>query len=554
MLNAWRTAERRPSNPHEVVGSPPQTTSRTARRAGPARALEADDRSRGGLPDPVGGAVVLARVGVVEGGARDPPGADRVQRRVLAEVLHPAVIAVLDRLAGHRGEGLPAGRAAKVELGDVERGGGRVVEKVGLARAVLDQPAAGGRRFEDGVIAGADHRVEVGGDGQAPPVHGSGSLPLAVSSADLRPARQVMGVGLCHRERGVRLLQPIDQLALLLGGPGRLHPRPEQPRRRGRGLAPGVAGEAPQRVGGGRTGEEPQLEVGRRRYRGRLIGRCSGHLDAPGTGPIEVEVGGSRARGQDAVAGAREQPRDRVVGRVRTRAEPPLRDHRLHQRILARLVGAVGDVALDLLPALVDRVGSLAEAEIALIRPRLEAHAECLDRRSGAVDPPVQGDHPCSAGPDADLHRAPARVCGPQLGDVGAPLPPAGDQPGGALPFSGAPEADRPRSPATARAVAGEDHPPPAIHQTQAPGRARDPGLEGPGVGDRGGAGGRSFCRECDQHYQGRDADPKASDAPCETLQSETDPIRARQACDIECGQDARLEAGSARAGPARRA
>ena len=26
MLSAWRTAERSPSNPHEVVGSPPQTT------------------------------------------------------------------------------------------------------------------------------------------------------------------------------------------------------------------------------------------------------------------------------------------------------------------------------------------------------------------------------------------------------------------------------------------------------------------------------------------------------------------------------------------------
>src|SRR5215211_6139499 len=46
------------------------------------------------------------------------------------------------------------------------------------------------------------------------------------------------------------------------------------------------------------------------------------------------------------------------------------------QLVLARLVGALGDVVLDLVAGLVDRVGALAEAQVALAGPGVEADAD----------------------------------------------------------------------------------------------------------------------------------------------------------------------------------
>jgi hypothetical protein len=50
--------------------------------------------------------------------------------------------------------------------------------------------------------------------------------------------------------------------------------------------------------------------------------------------------------------------------------EPPRRDERRHRRALVLLERALGDVILDVVPALVHRVRALAEAQIALTPAR----------------------------------------------------------------------------------------------------------------------------------------------------------------------------------------
>ena len=243
--------------------------------------------------------MVLARVGVVEGGAGRSCGADRVQRRVLAEVLHPAVIAVLDRLAGDGGEGLAPRLAAEVELGDVEGGRGRVAEKVGLAEPVLDQPAAGRRGLEDGVIAGADHRVQVGGDGQAPLVHAPAPAPAPPRAC--RPGSRRAGSG-CRSGRpkaghprpgagrSARACCSVDPVGCTQG--------PNSQGAAGAGWRPVSRVKRRRASAGRRAGEEPQPEPGGRRRRGRgrtpPAGRCAARRSRTGPGRDRS----SRSRGR----------------------------------------------------------------------------------------------------------------------------------------------------------------------------------------------------------------------------------------------------------------
>ena len=102
----------------------------------------------------------------------------------------------------------------------------------------------------------------------------------------------------------------------------------------GAGWRPVVAGEAPQDVSRLRAGEEPHAEAvaGGAPAGGSSSGGALAHLDAPRAALVETEVAGLGVVDEDAVAGGREQPRDRVVGRVLARAEAPLGDDRLDQR------------------------------------------------------------------------------------------------------------------------------------------------------------------------------------------------------------------------------
>ena len=75
----------------------------------------------------------------------------------------------------------------------------------------------------------------------------------------------------------------------------------------------------------------------------------------------------------------RQQPRDREVGRVVARVVAGRRDEGGDERPLDLLVGTFGDVVLDLVAALVDGVGALAEAEVALARRRHERDARRQD-------------------------------------------------------------------------------------------------------------------------------------------------------------------------------
>src|SRR4051812_45777598 len=93
IVSAWRTEDCRPSKPQTVVGSPPQTS--TAQRA-----------------------VVVARVAVVHLLRRGAVGRRDEGRRVLAEVLHPAVLALRGRLVHEALVERPGAGRGEVELGD----------------------------------------------------------------------------------------------------------------------------------------------------------------------------------------------------------------------------------------------------------------------------------------------------------------------------------------------------------------------------------------------------------------------------------------------------
>ncbi len=167
----------------------------------------------------------------------------------------------------------------------------------------------------------------------------------------------------------------------------RLVPRAEHPGR-GRGrLAAGDRGQPLERVRRLRPGHEAELQ------RGRL------GLQAPGVGvgAAEPEVAGLGVVHQHPVAGRREQPGHREVGGVVAVPESLRRHEDLHDRPVIRLVGAVGDEVLDLVAPLVHRVRALAEAQVALPRPRLEPHPDRGHARGVAGHRRIQVDQAIAA-------------------------------------------------------------------------------------------------------------------------------------------------------------
>ena len=324
----------------------------------PAGADEAGDRTLLRPRVPVSGAVVEDRIEVVHLVAAHPVGRDGVQRRVLAEVLHPAVVAVADRLVEQVAvEGVRPGMG-EVELADEERvvGAGRVPVQRRRPGGSLGQQAALGGWVERPRVAGADHGVEVSRDRVADPVEAGGSRRLLGLDASLIAARQVVKVGIGGGRRHVGLPQSrglVERRLLAV----RLVPRAEEPRCRGVGLATREAREAAECIGRLGPREEPELE------------RVGIDLEAPAVralGP-ELEATALGVADQHPVSATGEQPGHGEVRRVVAIALPVGRDEEIDDRPLGGLVGAVGDVVVDLVPALVDRVGALAEAEEALV-------------------------------------------------------------------------------------------------------------------------------------------------------------------------------------------
>ena len=196
------TTERSPSKPQSTRRVAAPDDRRAAGAAGPARAREAREPARRAGHAVEGAAVVLARIGVVQGRAARAVGGAGVERRVLAEVLHPAVVAVGHGLAQQPAVEVAAGPGGEVELRDVEARERAVAVHVRLARRVLDERAAG-RRLAEARVGGADHRVEVGGHGEPGAVEARHARALGLLAAGLVGARQVVRVGLGHRQRRV---------------------------------------------------------------------------------------------------------------------------------------------------------------------------------------------------------------------------------------------------------------------------------------------------------------------------------------------------------------
>ena len=202
---------------------------------------------------------------------RRPVGWHHVGRRALAEVLHPAVLALRDRLAQQARVELPRGRRREVELSerlDAEPAGALATDESGererlAVRAALQRS---GRRglVEDRLVGLAEVRVEVGEVGQPRGVEVPRALELVVAVEAVRAARQEVHLGLGGRHGRVRVAQRAEDARLLrerdhvrLAG---LDPGAVGPGRRRGGLATGGRGEAPQRVGRARAGEDAQVE------------------------------------------------------------------------------------------------------------------------------------------------------------------------------------------------------------------------------------------------------------------------------------------------------
>ena len=189
---------------------------------------------------------------------------------------------------------------------------------------------------------------------------------LGLASADVVAARQIVEVGLDDRERRVGRLKPSSVASCSALEPAAGTHGPSTQGASGFGWPP-VASVNRRRTSAGRG--PPKKRSCRRLGGGAPIAPSSsggaGRPDAPRPGLVEAEVAGLGVVDQDAVAGGRQQPRDRVVGRVGAGAKPPRRDERLGERILLGLVRAVADVVLDDVSALVDRVRPFAEPEVA---------------------------------------------------------------------------------------------------------------------------------------------------------------------------------------------
>ena len=176
---------------------------RARRHPGVAGADEAAERPAGAAGEVLGGAVVLNGVEVVHLGSVHAVRRARVERRVLAEVLHPAVVAVGDGLGEQLAEHPPTGGAREVELRDEELAVGAVVVDVGIARRRLGQRAALDRFLVGPRVVRADHRVEVRRRRQSLRVEPARPGALLGAPADVIAAGQVVRVGLAHRDRRI---------------------------------------------------------------------------------------------------------------------------------------------------------------------------------------------------------------------------------------------------------------------------------------------------------------------------------------------------------------
>jgi hypothetical protein len=257
--------------------------------------------------------VVKHRIAVVHLQARLPVREHRVGGRVLAEVLHPAVVAVPDRLVEQPAEEVAAARVGEVDLGDDLVGGERVRQQVGPALRVLyEQPVPRGG-VVDRPVARADVRVEVGRDHVSQPVVACRGPALPRLVAPVHAAGQVVRVGLGHRRRHVELAEAL--------GPGilELHPRAEEPPPRV-GLAPGVARVTADDVRGPRAGEHGEREP-------RRLG-----LGVPGVPAVVQQVEGAALAlvDQHAEAARGYQPRDREVRCGRSGREREVRHQPAH--------------------------------------------------------------------------------------------------------------------------------------------------------------------------------------------------------------------------------
>ncbi len=347
---------------------------RAARGAAPARPVEARERLHAvAAGERVCRAVVAGGVGVVAGLAGAAVGAPGVGRRVLAEVLHPAVVAVVDRLLQQVAVEVDRLRVREVHLPDQELRAARVAVQVGLAERVPRQQAAVRRLLEARVLALADHRVEVGGDRQAGVVELLHARALGVGLAGLVGAGQVVGVGLRDGRGRVGVAQCLEVGVVAVLG---LPPGAEVERRGRPGLAALALGHAGDDLPGRRAREHAQGQGARVRADRPRVGTLSG----------QVEVGVLVVVDQYAVSARRHEPGDREVGGIVPRRVALGRDEGGDSGALLRQVGTVADEVLDVVAALVDGVGALAEAQVALGGVGVEGRAG-----GGGAGRPVDG-------------------------------------------------------------------------------------------------------------------------------------------------------------------
>src|SRR5262249_53599998 len=135
---------------------------------------------------------------------------EAVERRVLAEVFHPAVVAVGDGFREELRVVLATHRMREVELPHPKHGGAGVVVDEGAARRVAGERARSSRLVEARRIGLADHGVEVRGDGDAASMQRGGARWLPSGVAALIPAGKVVPIRLRYRDGSVGSAELLD--------------------------------------------------------------------------------------------------------------------------------------------------------------------------------------------------------------------------------------------------------------------------------------------------------------------------------------------------------
>jgi len=418
--------------------------------------------------------VVQGGVQVVHLRSRCPVRGARVAGRVFAEVLHPAVVAVAHGLAQQPVPERQRARRGEVHLPDEEDRAARVLVDVRLPELVLGDHVLRDRLIPDRVVARADHRVEVGGDREPRTVEETREGAFGGGVALLRSARQVVRVRVGEGGGRVGGPQPVDaRLVPAL----RLEPGPEVERRRGGRLAAHGRGHPAQRAGGPRPGEDAERDL------------RSLHLGAPGAGLVgaQPEVARGAAVQQEPVPARGEQPRHGEVGGVVARVVPRRRDEGSDEGSLVRLVRALGHVVLHGVAALVDRVGALPEAELALAPGRPEGDAGVADPAGRADHVRDHADHAGAGGHDPDVN-PPQGVGRGQLGVVCAAAEVVAHHGRRVLPHAARLEPEAAGRPGAGIAALGQLRPM-ALHEREVPGARGDHGAE------QAGADGPLCCR-----------------------------------------------------------